>query len=60
MTMCRYYVAHKSCVGILVNLRTVAFASVCCIWDSFCGPVVFQPVGILLLFSGNIYKHGRS
>ena len=50
MTTCRYCVAHKSYVGILVNLRTVVIASVCCIWDSFCGPVVLQLVGCCRYF----------
>jgi len=59
MTTCRYCVAHKSYVGILVNLRTVVIVAVCRIRDSFCGPMVLRLVGILPLFSGNIYKHSR-
>ena len=38
ITTCRYCVAQKSYVRILVNLRTVVIASVCCIWDSFLWP----------------------
>ena len=50
MTTCRYCVAHKSYVGIIVNLRTVVIASVFCIWDRFfSGPMVLQLVGILPL-----------
>jgi len=52
MIMCQYCVAHKSYVGILVNLRAVVIVTVCCIRDSLCGPVVLRLVGILPLFCG--------